>query len=247
MVVGPTSTAQSADGTGAAERLTTSPNQQSPTAVTPDLTHVIGDEIAPQTGIDVLLFSLGAPAAAGQPLVRTSFNEVNAAISRDGRYLAYQSNETGRFEIYVRPYPKVDAGKWQVSTNGGTRPVWSNGELNYLDNSNSMMAVSGQTPGNTFVAGNPVKLFDNVWATGPQRSFDVTPDGRRRRDCGRPNRQTPQAALVRSGRGSRAFEQSRRVPRRRSSVLRGIGIHLGARSRWDLGAEAGVPGRFGHG
>ena len=57
-----------------------------------------------------------------QPLLQTPFEELNAEISPDGRWLAYQSNESGPDEIYVRPFPNVDAGKWQVSTSGGRSP-----------------------------------------------------------------------------------------------------------------------------
>lgn len=59
------------------------------------------------------------------PLVRTPFSEMSAEVSPDGRWLAYQWNESGQDEVYVRPFPNVDAGRWQVSTGGGTRPVWS--------------------------------------------------------------------------------------------------------------------------
>ena len=52
------------------------------------------------------------------------FAERNAALSPDGRWLAYNSNETGQYEVYVQPFPDVDRGKWQVSTDGGEWPVW---------------------------------------------------------------------------------------------------------------------------
>jgi eukaryotic-like serine/threonine-protein kinase len=102
-------------------------------------------------------------------------------ISPNGRYVAYQSNESGRDELYVRPFPRVNDGVWQVSTSGGTRPAWaSNGrELFYLDSMNALTAVSVQTSGANFVFGNPAKLFDHT-ADGPSspRDYDVAPDGR---------------------------------------------------------------------
>ena len=74
----------------------------------------------------------GARRAA--PLIQTPFVERNGEVSPDGRWLAYQANDSGQFEIYVRPFPDVTAGRWQVSTGGGTRPLWHrNGqELFYL-------------------------------------------------------------------------------------------------------------------
>ncbi|NIP94707.1 MAG: hypothetical protein GWO24_15205, partial [Akkermansiaceae bacterium] len=69
-----------------------------------------------------------------------TYHESAPAISRDGRWLAYQSNETGDWEIFVRPFPDVDSGRWQVSTNGGYSPVWANSgrELFYIDASNNL-------------------------------------------------------------------------------------------------------------
>jgi serine/threonine-protein kinase len=66
-----------------------------------------------------------------------------ADFSPNGQFIAYHSEESGRAEIYVRPFPRVDNGRWQVSTAGGTRPVWarSGRELFYLDASNALTAV----------------------------------------------------------------------------------------------------------
>jgi serine/threonine-protein kinase len=63
--------------------------------------------------------------SALKQLIASSFNEVNPSLSPDGRWLAYQSDETGRDEVYVRPFPNVNAGKFQVSGAGGTAPRWS--------------------------------------------------------------------------------------------------------------------------
>ena len=64
-------------------------------------------------------------SSQAEPLIRTPFIESNPEVSPDGRYLAYQSNESGRDEVYVRPFPKVNEGRWQVSTAGGTSPLWA--------------------------------------------------------------------------------------------------------------------------
>ena len=101
-------------------------------------------------------------------------------MSPDGRWLAYQSDEGGENQIYVRPFPDVNRGRWQVSPGGGIKPVWSrNGrELFYLDG-RSLLAVPVQTA-TTFTAGTPVKLFEGPYFTAlGGRSFDVSPDGQR--------------------------------------------------------------------
>ena len=107
-----------------------------------------------------------------------------AEFSPDGRYLAYQSaeGEPGQSEVYVRPFPQVDSGRWQISTTGGTRPAWarSGRELFYLDASNTLTAVPVQTSGSTFSAGKPAKVFDAKYSTPfPPRPYDVSADGQR--------------------------------------------------------------------
>ena len=69
-------------------------------------------------------FSLDDEQAA-EPLLQTEFPEINPEISPDGRWLAYVSNESGQQEVYVRPFPNIEAGKWQVSQDGGRLPVWA--------------------------------------------------------------------------------------------------------------------------
>jgi hypothetical protein len=103
-----------------------------------------------------------------------------ADFSPNGRYIAYQSDESGRYEIYVRPFPRIDNGRWQVSMAGGTRPVWArNGrELFYLDASNTLSAVPVSTSGPTISIGIPAKLFDTTYVQpNPARHFDVSADG----------------------------------------------------------------------
>jgi serine/threonine-protein kinase len=105
-----------------------------------------------------------------------------ANFSPNGRYIAYQSEESGRSEIYIRPFPRVDNGRWQVSTAGGTRPVWarSGRELFYLDASNALTAVPVSTSKPTISIGSPAKLFDTRYAQpNPSRHYDVSADGQR--------------------------------------------------------------------
>ena len=120
--------AQAADGTGGVERLTDTPSAQYPYSMTPAGDRLVVREDAPQRGSDLLLFPL---AGEPRPLVQSTFSELNAELSPDGRWLAYQSNESGRDEIYVRPFPDVTGGRWQVSTGGGRSPLWARtgGEL----------------------------------------------------------------------------------------------------------------------
>ena len=114
-------------------------------------------------------------------LVHSSFTELNPAISPDGRWLAYASNESGQFEVYVRPFPNTGDGRWQVSTEGGGGPRWSpdGRELFYLDLASRVNAVPiSVTP--SFAAGALRPLFDasGFSVDNFSHSFDLTPDGR---------------------------------------------------------------------
>jgi serine/threonine-protein kinase len=109
-------------------------------------------------------------------------NQANSAFSPDGRWLAYQSSETGRFEIYVQPFPLTGA-KFQITRDGdGQRPVWSpDGKELFFVNRGSLAAVTIRTePGFTF--GNPTPLpitgFIHNEQGNPQRAFDIAPDGK---------------------------------------------------------------------
>lgn len=105
-----------------------------------------------------------------------------ADVSPNGRYLAYQSNESGRLEIYVRPFPEVGRDHWRISGGGGTRAVWARDglELFYLDESGALMGVPVRTAGPRFVKGTPSRNFDTAYAeSNPARHYDVSPDGRR--------------------------------------------------------------------
>ena len=100
---------RAADGTGAVERLTDSPNGQDAYAFSPDGTQLVFREIHPDTGEDLGVLSMEGDRSTA-PLVATEFTERNAELSPDGRWIAYESNVSGPFEIYVRPFPAVDEG-----------------------------------------------------------------------------------------------------------------------------------------
>ena len=107
------------------------------------------------------------------------FDEVSPKISPDGQWSAYISNESGRSEIFVRPFP-ASSGKWQISTEGGTAPLWArNGhELFYL-NGDKMMAVDITTEP-SFQAGTPRMLFEeNYVRRNNEPNYDVSLDGER--------------------------------------------------------------------
>jgi eukaryotic-like serine/threonine-protein kinase len=170
---------QAADGTGVTERLFASAQFRSPWAFTPDGQSLLIRDGDIKTGIDLAVLSVDGKGLI-TPLVRQTSNQTNADLSPDGKWIAYQSNESGRDEVYVRPFPSVDGGRWQLSTGGATRPVWArNGrELFYLDGTLHLVAVPVQT-GATFTSGSPAILFElPSTPTATARTYDVAPDGR---------------------------------------------------------------------
>ena len=113
---------KSADGTGELEPLVEKGDRQYPNAFSPDGTVLVFEDRS--SGFDLGMLSLEGERAS-TPLLNTEFTERNASLSPDGLWIAYQSNESGQFEIYVRPFPDVDAGRWQVSSDGGWWPLWA--------------------------------------------------------------------------------------------------------------------------
>ena len=128
--------------------------------------------------------------------LKTSFRELYGRFSPDGRWVAYQSNESGRMEIYIRPFAAPAAagatgqaaapsGQWQVSTAGGVEPVWRHDgkELYYVGPNGEMMAAPITTSGTTLKPGAPVALFPTRILGGgvdnsQGRQYDVSRDGR---------------------------------------------------------------------
>jgi serine/threonine-protein kinase len=175
---------QPADGSGTPERLTNGPGQQFPVSFTPDGTQLLFNEgLNTPQGLGVVNLSGDRHADI---LLHGSPNQNNGDISPDGKWLAYESNESGQSEIYVRPFPKVEEGRQQVSNGGGSRPVWArNGRELFYENAvpdrpaAKIMVVSVRL-GATLTFGAPQVLVDGPYLT-PQtgRTYDVTADGQR--------------------------------------------------------------------
>jgi Tol biopolymer transport system component len=173
---------QAADGAGAVERLTESPDTQYPTGVLPDGRRLIFTDESPTAANDVMAIELDATRRV-TPLVQSPFNEQNGTVSPDGRWLAYEANDSGRFEIYVRPFPEVNSGRWQVSTTGGTRPIWarSGQELVYVSPTGALMGV-GVARRPSWAATTPTLVVKEGYFTNLNwwgRSYDISPDGQR--------------------------------------------------------------------
>ena len=129
---------------------------------------------------DLLLMNVD-PVGGETAVVDSPFVDGPGDISPDGRWLAYQSNESGQDQVYVRPLDTQTGGRVQVSPTGGTKPVWARDqrELFYLDAAGALTAVPVSTAG-SFTAGASVKISSTRYFSANQaRSYDVTPDGRR--------------------------------------------------------------------
>ena len=169
---------RSADGTGQVERLAESPNKQTPYAFSPEGKQLVFTEEDPANDRDLYILSMEGDLVA-EPLLQTPFQESNPAISPDGQYLAYQTDESGQNQIYVRPFPNVEDGKWQISSDGGTGPVWGpSGQELFYRNQDAMMVVGIETEP-TFIPGSPAVLFTGRYTGASRRNYDISPDGQR--------------------------------------------------------------------
>jgi eukaryotic-like serine/threonine-protein kinase len=190
---------QSSSSASSDQTLFESPLLKRPTDWSPDGRFLMYFTIAePRTGPDLWVLPLqGAPSLPGSerptsaderkpfPFLTTEFGEVWGQFSPDGPWVLYQSNESGRWEVYVRPFPGP-GGKWLVSSGGGIYPRWgrTGKELYYIAPDGTLMAVSISARGPTLDAGTPVKLFrppifgGGVNMVGRRHQYDVAPDGR---------------------------------------------------------------------
>jgi Tol biopolymer transport system component len=162
-----------ADGSGPEELLSSSKNWLFVTSWSPDGRFLTFDEQDPKTGFDIWILPVGGDRKP-YPIVRSSVREWFGEFSRDGRWIAYESNESGRSEIYLRPFPGP-GGKWQVSTEGGARPEWSRDgrELFYFENDKLMRVTVDSS--RALAVGRPELLFPcDCFDSG--RYYEVTPD-----------------------------------------------------------------------
>ena len=166
---------QLADGSGGLEQLAKGDYNQYESSWSPDGQILAFVEANPTTGYDIWVLRMSDRKA--QPFLRTRFNEAAPRFSPDGRWLAYMSDESGRFEIYVQPYPGP-GGKWQISTEGGTEAVWNpTGRELFYRSGNKMMAVDiTAQPG--FSAGKSRMLFEGQYQLTPTTSpnYDLSSD-----------------------------------------------------------------------
>ena len=186
-----------AGGAGSEALLVESPQDKTANDWSPDGRFFLYHSIDPQTDFDLWVLPLDGDR---KPWVflKTTFGERWAEFSADGRWVAYMSNESGRYEIYVRPFvnpaaPPVDdralanrgGGQWQVSIAGGLFPRWrpDGTELYYIGPEGQLMAAPVTATGTTLEPGTPVALF-NTWIYGAGvdnqqgRQYDVTRGGR---------------------------------------------------------------------
>jgi len=166
-----------ADGSGGLERLITSEYREVPTSWSPDGQLMAFVRLNSNKRIEIWVLRMGDRKA--QPFLQSRFDEAAPGFSPDGRWLAYMSNQSGRYEVYVQPYPGP-GGKWQISTEGGTEPVWNpNGHELFYRSGDKMMASEITTqPG--FAAGKPRMLFQGQYDPNiPRANYDVSPDGQR--------------------------------------------------------------------
>jgi serine/threonine-protein kinase len=173
---------QNADGSGVSEQLYVSDMPTTAGVFTPDGSQLLTIRLSSDGSFDIgrILTSGDAPE---EPLLATPFNEAWPAISPDGRWLAYTSDESGQNEVYVRPYPGPGA-KVLVSQNGGREPVWSRdgSELFYVgfQQQGSQLVAVGVEADSEFRVGSRTALFDasEYEPSDPHANFDVLPDGR---------------------------------------------------------------------
>ncbi|MGE5243569.1 MAG: protein kinase domain-containing protein, partial [Betaproteobacteria bacterium] len=158
-----------ADGSGTPARLTTSREDQVPESVAGRT--LLYESLNPDSLVDLWTLSLDDPTP--RVLLKTPFNEADARFSPDGRWVAYESDQSGQSEVYVQAFPSTGR-RWQISAGGGTRPLWvASGGIAYLHGEDVMTVSVTLAP--TFNSGVPVKRFSIGAHTF---LLDVTHDGR---------------------------------------------------------------------
>jgi Tol biopolymer transport system component/predicted Ser/Thr protein kinase len=179
---------KAASGSAQEEVLLTDGNIKEPTQWSRDGRFIVYEEIAAKTKLDLWVLPVEGAEKERKPVLfmQTEFNELMAQLSPDSHWMAYTSDQSGRREVYVRPFPRAE-GQWTISVAGGRQPRWRGDgkELFYEAADGKMMAVpvkASAAPKPTFEAGAPVALFDAhiaPTATNNVVNYDVTADGKR--------------------------------------------------------------------
>ena len=169
-------------GTGDDELLLETRSSKMPTDWSQDGRHIVYLDILPTTQFDLSVLPLYGNRKP-QPFAQREFNEKQGRLSPDGRWMAYASDETGRYEVYVQSFP-AGGGKWQISSGGGEQPSWrSDGkELFYVGEGQKLIAVGVDARSSTFRANTPLELFrmhSPVSSTYTRNEYASTPDGQR--------------------------------------------------------------------
>jgi Tol biopolymer transport system component len=172
-----------ADNTAKEELITESDTLKSPMSWTPDGKTIVYWTVGQQTGGDIWYVPVGDKKPVA--FLQTTANERHPQLSPDGKWLAYESNETGRPEIYIKPFPE-GPGRWQISTDGGSVPRWrgDSRELYFLSPPN-MISVEIIVSGTSIVARAPKTMFALTSNPGPTilpsdyMFYAVSPDGKR--------------------------------------------------------------------
>jgi serine/threonine-protein kinase len=168
---------KAADGSGVEEKVIDSENNQGPESWSPDGNMISFGEWKADDAGDIMIVRLDGDRKA-QPFHRTRFSEFFSAFSPNGRWIAYTSDESGRYEVYVRPFPGP-GGQWQISTQGGEEPVWApNGEELFYRNGEKWMVAEIHTK-SEFSAEPPRLLFETYFINVPGLSHYVSSDGKR--------------------------------------------------------------------
>ena len=189
-VRGPNIFQKASNNTGREELLAEKPGEgrggggPSPYFFSPDGAQLIfRDPVHPETRDDIAMLAVDGDSDTDW-LLRSEFNERNAVLSPNGRWIAYQSDETGQYEVYVQPFPNVEEGRSQVSNDGGIHPLWSRDgqELFYLEGPERARLITVPVrPDGDFAAGNRQELFEWLYLLSnfDGRTYDVSPDGQR--------------------------------------------------------------------
>jgi len=168
---------KAASGTGATETLLTSDAPVIAGAITPDGKHLLYMTTGENTSWDIMALPLDGSGEVF-PLLNSEFVEVRPSFSPDGRWFAYNSNESGKMEVYVRQFPGP-GGQWQISTDGGSEAIWSadGREIFYIDSGRNLVSVPVAT-GATLEAGLPEMLFDPpIFPVTQRERYVATRDG----------------------------------------------------------------------